>query len=185
MSLTSRTVVVLVGSLRRDSINRRIARLVAEQAGEGVDVQIVEGLDALPFYNEDLDVDGVRGEAVDALRAQVGAADAVLMVTPEYNGGLPAVLKNAIDWLSRPFGECALSGRQVAVIGSALGRYAGTWARQDARKSVGIAGATVVEAVELGILAGEVLGGAEGDELLAQQVAGVLDGLLGELVVAV
>lgn len=182
MSSASRTVVVLVGSLRRESINRRIARLVAEQAADGVDVQIIEGLDALPFYNEDLDVEGVRGAGVDALRARVADADAVLLVTPEYNGGLPAVLKNAIDWLSRPFGESALSGKQVGVIGSALGRYAGTWSRQDARKAVGIAGAVVVEAVEVGIAAGEVEVGETGDARLAEQVVGVLDTLMGELV---
>lgn len=175
MSDSSRTVAVLVGSLRRDSINRRLAELIARNAPQGVQVQIVDGLGELPFYNEDLDADGVRGDAVEALRTQIGAADAVLLVTPEYNGGLPAVLKNAVDWLSRPYGAGALVDRPVGVIGAALGRYAGTWAREDARKAVGIAGANVVDAVELGLHSGAF------DEAAVDDPAAVLDALLGEL----
>ncbi|MEZ5209781.1 MULTISPECIES: NAD(P)H-dependent oxidoreductase [unclassified Gordonia (in: high G+C Gram-positive bacteria)] len=177
MSDAVRTVVVLVGSLRRESVNRRLAAHLAAEAPEGVDVQIADGLGLLPFYNEDIDVDGRRGDAVEALRAQVGAADAVLLVTPEYNGGLPAVLKNAIDWLSRPYGAGALSGRPVGVVGAALGRFAGTWAREDARKAAGIAGAEVIEAVELGLRS------AEFDEALIEADA-VFEALLGELVAA-
>ena len=67
-------------------------------------------------------------------------ADAVLVVTPEYNGSIPAVLKNAIDWLSRPYGNGALKDKPLAVIGSALGQYGGVWAHDETRKSFGIAG---------------------------------------------
>jgi len=88
---------------------------------------------------------------VAALRAATAQADAVLAVTPEYNGTIPAVLKNAIDWLSRPYGAGALAGKPLAVIGTALGRYGGVWAHDEARKSFGIAGAQVVDSLELSI----------------------------------
>jgi NAD(P)H-dependent FMN reductase len=73
------------------------------------------------------------------------------VVTPEYNGSIPAVLKNAIDWLSRPFGNGALNGKPIAVIGSALGQYGGVWAHDETRKSFGIAGPRVVEGLDLSI----------------------------------
>ncbi|HNA50020.1 MAG TPA: NADPH-dependent FMN reductase, partial [Mycobacterium sp.] len=102
-------VLVLLGSLRAASINRQLAELAAESAPDGVAVTIYEGLGELPFYNEDLDTDAAPA-AVAALRAAATAADAALVVTPEYNGSIPGVLKNAIDWLSRPFGNGALKG---------------------------------------------------------------------------
>ncbi|UUZ59949.1 NADPH-dependent FMN reductase [Nocardioides sp. B-3] len=102
MTTSSQTrVAVLVGSLRADSLNRRIAEHLSANAPEGVTVDIVEGLDRVPFYNEEIDGDTAPASAV-ALREAVSAADRVLVVTPEYNGTMPAVLNNAIDWLSRP-----------------------------------------------------------------------------------
>ena len=85
------------------------------------------------------------------MRAAAGAADAALVVTPEYNGSIPGVLKNAIDWLSRPWGDGALKEKPLAVIGTALGRYGGAWAHDEARKSFGIAGARVVESISLSL----------------------------------
>ena len=73
------------------------------------------------------------------------------MVTPEYNGSIPAVIKNAIDWLSRPFGDGALKGKPLAVIGGSFGQYGGVWAHDDTRKSFGIAGARVVESIKLSV----------------------------------
>ena len=81
-----------------------------------------------------------RPGAVTALRAAAADADAALVVTPEYNGSYPAVIKNAIDWLSRPFGDGALKGKPLAVIGGSFGQYGGVWAHDDTRKSFGIAG---------------------------------------------
>jgi NAD(P)H-dependent FMN reductase len=95
-------VLVLVGSLRVDSMNRRIAETLCAQAPAGVHVEIADGLGEIPFYNEDLDGADVP-EAAAALRREVAAADRVLAVTPEYNGTMPAVLNNAIDWVSRPY----------------------------------------------------------------------------------
>jgi NAD(P)H-dependent FMN reductase len=148
-------VLALVGSLRAASINRQIAELAAELALDGVAVTIFESLGDLPFYNEEID-DVMNPEApalapVAALRAAAAEADAALVITPEYNGSYPAVVKNAIDWLSRPFGDGALKGKPLAVIGGSFGQYGGVWAHDDTRKSFGIAGARVVEAIKLSV----------------------------------
>ena len=143
-------VLVLVGSLRAASINRQIAELAAEVAPDGVAVTAYPDLGDLPFYNEDIDTEDAPA-SVAALRAAAGNADAALVVTPEYNGTIPGVLKNAIDWLSRPFGNSALKDKPLAVIGAAAGRYGGVWAHDETRKSFGIAGARVVEAIKLSL----------------------------------
>jgi len=148
--------LALVGSLRAASINRQIAHLAAEVAPEGVTVTLFDGLGDLPFYNEE--IDDATNEAVEhapalveALRAAAADADAVLVVTPEYNGSIPAVIKNAIDWLSRPFGNSAVKDKPLAVIGGSFGQYGGVWAHDETRKSFGIAGARVVDAVTLSV----------------------------------
>ena len=125
-------VLVLVGSLRAASVNRQIAELAVEQAPDGVELRIFDRLGELPFYNEDIDTAEVA-EPVVALRAAAGEADAALVVTPEYNGSIPGVLKNAIDWLSRPFGNGALKDKPLAVVGAALGQYGGVWAHDETR----------------------------------------------------
>jgi len=143
-------VLVLLGSLRAASINRQLAELAVETAPEGVSLQLFDRLGELPFYNEDTDNDEVA-EAVAALRAVAADADAALVVTPEYNGSIPGVLKNAIDWLSRPFGDSALKDKPLAVVGSAGGQYGGVWAHDETRKSFGIAGPRVVEELKLSV----------------------------------
>jgi NAD(P)H-dependent FMN reductase len=143
-------VLVLLGSLRAASINRQLAELAAESAPEGVSVQLFDRLGELPFYNEDIDNDDVP-EPVVALRAEAADADATLVVTPEYNGSIPGVLKNAIDWLSRPFGDSALKDKPLAVVGAAGGQYGGVWAHDETRKSFGIAGPRVVEELKLSV----------------------------------
>ena len=143
-------VLVLVGSLRAESINRQIAEVAVATAPDGVELEPFERLGELPFYNEDIDVDPAP-EPVVALRAAAVKADAVLVVTPEYNGSIPGVLKNAIDWLSRPFGNGALQGKPTAVIGASHGQYGGVWAHDETRKSFGIAGPRIVESVALSI----------------------------------
>ena len=113
-------VLVLLGSLRAASVNRQLAELAIENAPDGVSLRLFDRLGELPFYNEDIDNEGVA-EPVVALRQAAGEADAALVVTPEYNGSIPGVLKNAIDWLSRPFGDSALKGKPMAVVGASLG----------------------------------------------------------------
>lgn len=148
-------ILALVGSLRAASINRQIAELAAAVASDGVSVTLFEGLADLPFYNEEID-DAMNADApplapVAALRAAAAEADAALVVTPEYNGSIPAVVKNAIDWLSRPFGDGALKGKPLAVIGGSFGQYGGVWAHDETRKSFGIAGARVVDSIKLSV----------------------------------
>jgi NAD(P)H-dependent FMN reductase len=144
-------VLTLVGSLRAASINRQIAELAVDVAPEGVTLTIFDRLGELPFYNQDIDNEADVSAPVTALRAAAAEADAALVVTPEYNGSIPAVIKNAIDWLSRPFGDSALKDKPLAVIGGSFGRYGGVWAHDDTRKSFGIAGPRVVESIKLSV----------------------------------
>ena len=148
--MTDVKVLVLVGSLRAASLNRQLAEVATETAPAGVSLQLFDRLGELPFYNEDIDNDSVA-EVVQALRLAAAEADAALVVTPEYNGSIPGVLKNAIDWLSRPYGAGALNGKPLAVIGTALGQYGGVWAHDETRKSFGVAGPKVVEDVKLSL----------------------------------
>ena len=143
-------VLVLVGSLRAASVNRQLAELAIESAPEGARLEFFDRLGELPFYNEDVDNADVA-EPVVALRQAAADADAALVVTPEYNGSIPGVLKNAIDWLSRPFGNGALKGKPLAVVGAALGQYGGVWAHDETRKSFGIAGPGVIEDLRLSV----------------------------------
>jgi NAD(P)H-dependent FMN reductase len=113
-------------------------------------LELFDRLGELPFYNEDIDNDDVP-EPVVALRQAAAEAGAALVVTPEYNGSIPGVLKNAIDWLSRPFGDSALKGKPAAVVGTALGKFGGVWAHDETRKSFGIAGPRVVEDLKLSV----------------------------------
>lgn len=143
----STTVTVLVGSLRADSVNRQLAETLASVAPEGVEFRIAENLDQIPFYNEDLDGENAPAAAV-ALRELVADSDRVLVVTPEYNATIPAVVNNAIDWLSRPYGVGAIVGKPFGAIGVTPTPYGGKWAHEDARRSAKIAGAHVVEAAD-------------------------------------
>ena len=151
-------VLTLVGSLRAASINRQIAELAADVAPDGVTVRIFDRLGELPFYNEDIDNETDVPASVTALRAAAAEADATLVVTPEYNGSIPAVIKNAIDWLSRPFGDSALKDKPLAVIGGSYGQYGGVWAHDETRKSFGIAGPRVVESIKLSVPFGSLNG---------------------------
>ncbi len=141
------TVTVLVGSLRADSVNRQLAETLPSLAPDGVELRIAENLEQIPFYNEDLDGADAPAAAV-ALRQQVSESDRVLVVTPEYNATIPAVVNNAIDWLSRPYGVGAIVGKPFGVIGVTPTPYGGKWAHEDARRSAKIAGAHVVEDVD-------------------------------------
>ncbi|MFF6880935.1 NAD(P)H-dependent oxidoreductase [Streptomyces sp. NPDC012474] len=144
-------ILALVGSLRAGSHNRQLAEAAVKLAPEGAEVDLYEGLAEIPFYNEDIDVEGSVPAAAARLREAANAADGLILFTPEYNGTIPAVLKNVIDWLSRPYGAGALSGKPVAVVGTAFGQYGGVWAHDETRKSVGVAGGKVLEDVKLSI----------------------------------
>lgn len=179
--MSGSTVLVLVGSLRSASINRQLAELAVETSPAGVTLELFDRLGEVPFYNEDIDNSDNAGvpEPVAALREAAARSDAALVVTPEYNGTIPAVLKNAIDWLSRPFGNGALKGKPLAVVGVALGQYGGVWAHDETRKSFGIAGSRVVEDLELSIPGKSLDGKHPRDNA---EVAGRLQEIVGKLV---
>ena len=170
-------VLVLVGSLRQGSINRQLAELAVETAPDGVRLEFFDRLGELPFYNEDIDNEDVAGP-VAALRQVAADADATLVVTPEYNGSIPGVLKNAIDWLSRPFGNSALKGKPLAVVGTALGKFGGVWAHDETRKSFGIAGPRVVEDLKLSVVSTAFDGKHPRENA---EVAGQLRDIVGKL----
>ena len=149
--MTQPSILVLVGSLRAASTNRQLADAAIEASAGTATFSVFDGLAEIPFYNEDIDVEGSVPDAAVRFRDAVAEADAVLVLTPEHNGTIPAVLKNAIDWASRPFGQGSISGKPVAVIGSAYGQFGGIWAQDEARKAFGIAGANVLDDVKLSI----------------------------------
>jgi chromate reductase len=136
-------VLAVAGSLRRDSHNAALVRAAREVAPDGVRVDVWEGLRELPHYDGDLDTEHPPA-AVAALRDAFAGADALLFATPEYNASIPGVLKNAVDWLSRPFPGNAVFGRPTAVVGTSTGRYGGVWAQEELRKTLRTAGARVV-----------------------------------------
>jgi chromate reductase len=151
-------VLGISGSLRKGSHNTALLRAAQRLAPEGTQLELYEELELIPPYNEDRDGDDAPAAAT-RLRELVAGADAVVFATPEYNGSTPGQLKNALDWLSRPRGEAAIFGKTVAVVGATTGAYGGIWAQADLRKSLGIAGARVIEA--------ELAVGQAGDHLYA------------------
>jgi chromate reductase len=125
-------VAVLIGSLRSDSLNRKLAHALIAM-GPPLDLEIVE-IGKLPLYNQDEDTDPVA--AVREFRSRVAAADAVLFITPEYNRSVPGVLKNAIDVGSRPGGKSVWNGKPGAVISVSPGNLAGYGANHHLRQSM-------------------------------------------------
>jgi chromate reductase len=130
---TNQKVTVLVGSLRKGSLNRRAAHALAALAPAGMEFQFVE-IGELPLYNQDLD--DVPPAAWARFRDQVKAADAVLFVTPEYNRSVPGVLKNAIDVGSRPYGQSVWSGKPGAVMSVSPSAIGGFGANHHLRQSM-------------------------------------------------
>ena len=127
------SVAVLIGSLRRESFNRKMANAVTAMAPKTLRLEIVE-IGALALYDEDAEADLPRSWA--DFRKQVKPMDAVLFVTPEYNRSVPGVLKNAIDVGSRPYGQSVWDGKPGAVISVAPGAIGGFGANHHLRQSM-------------------------------------------------
>lgn len=138
-------VLVLLGSLRAGSTNRALADAAVAHLPEGCTATIFDRGAELPHYSEDLDLDDQLPEVAAELRAAVAAADGLIVVTPEYNGTLSSVVKNTIDWASRPYGVASITGTPAVVMAASGSPRAAEWARQDAVRSLKIAGAAVVE----------------------------------------
>jgi chromate reductase len=123
-------IAVVIGSLRKDSINRKLALALAGLAPQDFTLEHLR-VDDLPLYNQDLEKEPT--EAVKRLKSEISAAQGVIFVTPEYNRSLPGVLKNAIDHASRPYGQSAWAGKPAGVIGTSGGQIGTAMAQQHLR----------------------------------------------------
>jgi chromate reductase len=170
------TILGISGSLRRDSYNTALLR------NAPLELDLWDRLKEVPPYDEDDDVEPAP-PAVARMRAAVAGADAIVFATPEYNASVPGQLKNAVDWLSRPFASSVLRNKPVAVVGASTGAFGAVWAQAELRKVLATAGARVVE--------GEVAVGhahdrfdEDGvliDENLREQFQEVMDVLVSEV----
>ena len=131
--MAKRRVAVLVGSLRKEAFTRRLANALISMQPGSLDMQVVE-IGELPLYNQDLETDSPP-PAWARYRQQLAACEAVLFVTPEYNRGMPAALKNAIDVGSRPYGQSVWSGKPAAVVSVSPGALGAFGANQHIRQS--------------------------------------------------
>ena len=124
------SIAVLVGSLRRESFNRRLALAIGRMAPSGVEFKLLE-IGDLPLYNQDDDANPPASAV--RLKSEIQASNGVLFITPEYNRSLPGVLKNAIDHASRPYGQSAFAGKPAGVIGASVGAMGTAMAQQHLR----------------------------------------------------
>ena len=131
---TDKTISILgiAGSLRKDSFNKALLQVAAELVPEGARLEVFD-LDGIPPYNQDLD--SQPPDRVKEFKEKIKAADAILIVTPEYNYSIPGVLKNAIDFASRPYGDNAWNGKPVAVMGASIGMLGTARAQYHLRQS--------------------------------------------------
>ena len=134
-------VGIIVGSNRRESINRRLAKALAKLASDKLDFGWI-AIDDLPMYNQDLEAD--RPPTVRRFTADVARYPALLFVSPEHNRSLPAVLKNAIDWGSKPTEQNVWRGRTAAITGTSYGVIGTAVGQQHLRQILGILGMTVM-----------------------------------------
>lgn len=125
-------LAIIVGSLRNDSINLKLAKAIAKLGSEKFEAQFLQISD-LPLFNQDLESDFPK--AATRLKSEIKNADAVLFVTPEYNRSVPAPLKNAIDWASRPYGKNSFAKKPAAICGASVGAI-GTACAQNSLKPV-------------------------------------------------
>ena len=133
-------VLGIVGSLRTGSYNRSLMRAFVEQKPEHIEMEVAD-IAVLPFYNQDND--SAFPEVAQSFKTQIENADVILIATPEYNRSVPGVLKNAIDWASRPYGKNSFSGKKVLVVGASVGPTGAALAQYDIKKMLLHGDATV------------------------------------------
>ena len=172
-------ILGISGSLRNDSWNRKLLLAAAELLPVDAELELWDGLKAVPPYDEDDDGDSAP-PPVAALRAAIARADAVLVATPEYNSSVPGQLKNALDWASRPFATNPLRFKPVAVVGASTGAFGAVWAQAELRRVLATIGARVVEGeVALGHAPQRFdAAGQLADDDLQEQLAEVVDSLV-------
>lgn len=141
MAANKSKIAVIVGSTRRDSINRKLAQALVKLGEDQLAFTFVEIAD-LPLYSQDLEAD--LPASVSRMKAQIEAADGILIVTPEHNRSIPAALKNAIDWAARPWGKSIWPGKAAAVIGATPGAIGTSIAQLHLRQILGALGVLVM-----------------------------------------
>jgi chromate reductase, NAD(P)H dehydrogenase (quinone) len=173
-------VLGISGSLRGGSHNASLLRAAHELMPDDVEFLICAGLKEIPPYDQDDDV-APAPAAVAELRDAIARADAVLFATPEYNSSIPGVLKNAIDWVSRPLATNPLRNKPVLVIGASTGMFGAVWAQAELRKVLAACGARVVEGeVAVGHAHTRFEEGGLVDENVREQLAEVVSALVAE-----
>ncbi len=172
-------VLGFAGSLRRKSFNRALLRLAVERVPAGMTIETFD-LAPLPLYNADYETDGIPA-VVEPFRAKVRAADALLLASPEYNHGISGVLKNAIDWASRPPSDAAIARKPVAIMGASAGYFGTVRGQQMARIALNGAGAIPMPRPTLMVSKAEEKFDADG-RLLEERSIRALDALLLALI---
>jgi chromate reductase len=125
-------ILAFAGSLRKSSYNKALVRAAVELAPENVSIEIYD-LEGIPPFNQDLE--STPTQRVKEFKEKIRNADALLIATPEYNYSIPGVLKNALDWASRPFQENVLKGKPVAIMSASTGRFGGARAQYHLRQT--------------------------------------------------
>lgn len=166
-------LLAVPGSLRAGSHNANLLRAAAHVLPPGVAMRTWDGVRVLPPFDEDVETDPPTAVVAAALAA-IAQADALLVATPEYNGSLPGVLKNALDWASRPYATNVLRDKPVAVVGASTGPFGAVWAQADARRTLTAIGADVVDA-ELAVGSADVAFGPDGALVEPAHVAQLTD----------
>ncbi|MBA2614977.1 MAG: NAD(P)H-dependent oxidoreductase [Actinobacteria bacterium] len=138
-------ILAVSGSLRRGSHNTDLLRGAAAAAPDGIEIELYHGLKEIPPYDADDDRPGDLPAAVERFKAALAEADGILISTPEYNSSIPGVLKNALDWASRPLAESPVRNKPVAVLSSSTGMLGGVGAAAETRKVLGALGARTLE----------------------------------------
>jgi chromate reductase len=174
-------ILGISGSLRRGSHNTKLLRAAADRLPPGAELVLYDGLRNVPPFSEDDDRYDLP--AVMHLRNAIASADAVLIATPEYNHSIPGVLKNALDWASRPFATNVFRDRPVAVIGSSTGLFGAVWAQAETRKVLSAMSARVLDdELPVGLADGAFdEEGGLADPELGERLAQLLEGLVREV----
>ena len=168
--MATKKIAVVVGSLRRESFSRKLAKAVMGLAQGRLEMEIVEIRD-LPLYDEDLET-ATPPPAYTAFRERIRAADGILFVTPEYNRSVPAALKNAIDVGSRPYGKAAWTGKPCAIVSQSPGALGGFGANHHLRQSLPFLNMPAMPAPEAYL--GGIASKFQGDQLVDESLRGFL-----------